>query len=115
MFKLSESAPPIGDHFNEVDKGSAGGLETGSQKFSEFLLGEDLVENRFGCVRSVVPRHVDVAVRASAHVAHEVISKVELPSAVLAEGLPSELGVRGLAHLSTHLVFKGRRPLPGKD
>jgi len=98
-----------------VDKGSAGSLEAGSQKFSEFLFGEDLVENRFGCVRSVVPRHVDVAVRASTHVALEVISKVEPPFAVLAEGLPSELGVRGLAHLSTHLVFKGQRPLPGKD
>jgi hypothetical protein len=51
---------------------------------------------------------VDVAVSVAADVTREVISEVELPSAILAEGLAVELGSGGLAHLSALLVFKAR-------
>ena len=57
-------------------------------------------------------RHVDVAIGAAADVTHEVVSEVELPSAVLAEGPARELGMRRHAHPPAHLVFKGRRLLP---
>jgi hypothetical protein len=49
---------------------------------------------------------VDVAVGIAADVAREVIPEVELASAILTEALAIELGVRSLAHLSAHLVFK---------
>lgn len=57
-------------------------------------------------MRPRVSRHVNVAVGIAADVAREVVPQVELPSAVLAEGLACGLGVCRLAHLSAHLVFK---------
>ena len=70
------------------------------------LSGVDLFRHRPGGVRSRVPRHVNVAVGIAADVAREVIPQVELPSAVLTEGVAVELGVCRLAHLSAHPVFK---------
>ena len=57
-------------------------------------------------MRPRVSRHVNVTVVIAADVAREVIPEVELPSAILAEGLAVELGMCRLAHLSAHLVFK---------
>jgi hypothetical protein len=57
-------------------------------------------------MRPRVSRPVNVAVGIAADMAREVVPQVELPPAVLAEGLAVELGVCRLAHLSAHLVFK---------
>ena len=72
------------------------------------LSGVDLFGHRPGRVRTSVSRHVNVAIRIAADMALEVIPQVELPHAILAEGLAVELGVCRLAHLSAHLVFKAR-------